>query len=89
MLVKVTIEVDGRQAGVFEREVTGTASEVEEAVGAADDRVQLFELTYGLIAAFVVAFVAPIVCFFWVCSARSAGIAPPTDWPCWATSCRA
>ena len=38
MLVKVTIEVDGRQAGVFEREVTGTASEVEEAVQSVKQR---------------------------------------------------
>ena len=38
MLVKVTIEVDGRQAGSFEREVSGTAAEVEEEVQAVKQR---------------------------------------------------
>lgn len=32
MLVKVTIEIDGRQAGLMEREISGTAAEVEEQI---------------------------------------------------------
>lgn len=39
MLVKVTVEIGGRQAGVIEREIVGSPSEIEEALRPVQQRV--------------------------------------------------
>lgn len=39
MLVKITVEIGGRQAGVIEREIVGSASEIEEGLRPVQQRV--------------------------------------------------